>query len=183
MKFRRIIVCVALLILILYTLMLHINAYIDSQEPDYIVLTHKLAHESSNKMAIKHGMQIIGSGGAMMQCVEEVDVRYSINRLLNKEEARKIMVDVIDDLSNTLNNDQKIRPNLIEFPFPESRLSVIIFVEHSAQTKLLHSFLDAIHFHHGKIFYTTSESKYPHKEVMEESELLFEAKKITQAHE
>jgi len=53
-------------------------------------------NEACSEISHKYGMSCIGSGGAMMYEIESLKLKFCIKKPLEKDEARKIIVDAAD---------------------------------------------------------------------------------------
>ncbi len=68
----------------------------------------------------------IGSGGGMAHDVEEVSIKFFAYRQATIEEARALEVAMTEKLLKKINENEKIRPYLREYPFSHSRARVSI---------------------------------------------------------
>jgi len=72
------------------------------------------------------GIHYTGSGGSMPKDVEKIDVIFVAYRNATVEEARKIEVTAIQKLVKRINEHEKIRPFLREYPFRPTRVGVSV---------------------------------------------------------
>ncbi len=74
----------------------------------------------------KFGMTCWGSGGSMPFDVENIGVQLSIRKKGTIEEARELIVNLKEKLTQIINQHEKLRPYLREFPFTPSRAQVYL---------------------------------------------------------
>lgn len=65
-------------------------------------------------------------GGKTNNFLEEIGAKFVVLRRTMQEDARKIALSTIDRLLHIINNDEELRPYLIEYPFPSHRLKIRI---------------------------------------------------------
>jgi hypothetical protein len=147
-----------------------------SKEKDQVV--NKVLNSVAKTLSRRHGMSCVGSGGAMMYQVEYLDLTFSMNRPLNKEEARSIIIDSVDEFINSVNKDVKLRRFLEVYPFCPKNISVGILLTNYDGTNLFHPQLTTVGFVNGNVLYITDdkENSWKHKEKIKES--YDEAKRI-----
>ena len=80
----------------------------------------------TKEMKKRFGMECWYIGGKMANGVEEIGSTFAIILQANKEKARQLGVIVIEKLLEAINSDEKLRPFLIEYPFPSHRLRIRI---------------------------------------------------------
>ncbi len=72
--------------------------------------------------------QRMGSGGALMYDIEEVDLAYGVTIEHDIATARKVAVDCITLFTTMINNDEKVQHYLHERPFPPKRFELTLFL-------------------------------------------------------
>ncbi len=147
-----------------------------SKEKDQVV--NKVLNSVAKTLSRRHGMSCVGSGGAMMYQVEYLDLTFSMNRPLDKDEARNIIIDAVDEFLKAVNNDIKLRKFLEVYPYGPKNISVGIMLRNYDGTKLFHPQLGTVGFVNGNVLYLTDdkENSWKYKEEIEES--YDEAKRI-----
>lgn len=80
----------------------------------------------NGKIIQREGLLLVGQGGAMMHDVQGLHLHYLGRRRVDVETARKIYVTSIQHLLTEINTSKTLRPFLHEYPFPQSRLRVLM---------------------------------------------------------
>src|ERR1700728_5092837 len=81
------------------------------KEADRIMLTHAKQVKKSDNFGV------MGTGGAFMDDVKEILLVYQVNIALEPKDARRLYVKTASSLLELINNDEKIRPYLHQYPF------------------------------------------------------------------
>lgn len=79
-------------------------------------------------LAKKHHMDLVGKGGGMIDCVREISLSFQVRRILSQDEARWIVIDSVEELLKAFNENEDIRPHLLNYPFTTKNVSVKIFI-------------------------------------------------------
>lgn len=74
----------------------------------------------------KEEFSVFAYGGAFMYDVEEIDLSLFIKKCVNLEEARILLVSVVESLLAKINTDPGIRPYLHNYPFTDKDLVIFI---------------------------------------------------------
>ncbi len=98
----------------------------EKDEDDYEVYVDQVVNTFANEMREKYGLRCCGSGGSMPYNVETIIVNFIILKKTTLEEARIIEVNAVERLIELVNNHEKIRPYLAEYPFNSSRTKISI---------------------------------------------------------
>lgn len=95
--------------------------------------------------------------GALGDCVARISLIYSLDgKLYSIDEARQLIVSCLDEITTEVNNDEKIRPYLKEYPFPMTRIRLeIIFPKAKYGNPDAHGKLAEVTCIEGKILYKT----------------------------
>ena len=67
--------------------------------PPYDKIVDQLMSRASKRLEKKHNMRLIGINEGMMGCVKLMGFRFQIYRKIDKNQARAMIVDSIQDLS------------------------------------------------------------------------------------
>jgi len=94
--------------------------------PKYCKLANRAVRDCSRKLYQEKHLQLIGSGGAYIENVKEIGAHYSSDELVNLETARRYFVEAMEEYSNRINSDEKIRPYLANYPFGIKNLDIIL---------------------------------------------------------
>lgn len=72
----------------------------------------------------KYKIKCIGVRGSFPKKIESIGVLFQVNELLSVDESRLLVVNLVKDFQEVINKSQKIRPLLIDIPFPADRVSI-----------------------------------------------------------
>ena len=127
----------------------------------------------------RHNMCLIGEGTGAMHCVEMLSLSFQINRILTKENARKIIVDCVNEFTKKVNAHVKIRPYLKTFPFEGAQ--VTIYITDKNRRNIYDPEIGVVSYREGEITYYTDdpENKWKYKTKIKET--LEEAMQILQS--
>lgn len=89
-----------------------------------------------------------GRGESGQEKMEGIDLWFSMRRSVSIGEARKITLDILHRLLYRLNHHEKIKPYLVEDPFPPERVEIQIHFRPEKDGDL-----DWLHTGKGSIFY------------------------------
>jgi len=94
----------------------------------YSDVAQQIRNKAGRQLAKKHQMELVGVGGGMMDCVREVSLSFQIRHLLSENEGRCVMVDCVEELLKAFNENEKIRPHLLNYPFTPVNLDLAIYI-------------------------------------------------------
>lgn len=127
------------------------------------------------QMEEEWNLHCCGVGGTMDEKVEEIALSFSANRRASVDEARAIIVLATERLLKEINNHEKIRPYLHEYPFPPGRAKLSISFYDSLN--LLHTNESVMRvFHVGSSATTSSRNHlvyYARDAFLDHSECIF----------
>ena len=96
------------------------------REPHYCKLSNKIVSDYSRELAKEKGLFLSGSGGAMMDDIKKINVIYTSFTALNVERARQLYIEVTEEYLKRINQNEKIRPYLHNYPFRFDNLDLRI---------------------------------------------------------
>lgn len=135
-------------------------------EDYYVKLSHKISDQYSRDMLSQHGFRQFGSGGGFYYNVDHISIIYFSEKMVTKDEARKLYLEVVEGLIARYNADIPIRPYLSKYPFDQKNMDITIrFNPQSPLTYISYSpYGDVIIFHVRKGLepskYDTTEEPY-----------------------
>ncbi len=164
-----------LILLVLHSPIFPGKFYMSKQKEQ---IANCVLNEACSEISHKYGMQCIGSGGAMMYEIESLNLMFCIKKPLEKDEARKIIVDSVNIFLNKINNNNYISKYLIKYPYDLDNVTLSILIYNLDGTRRYHPQLSAVSIVKGDVGYSTNdrENKWVYKETTEES--FEEAKRI-----
>ena len=108
------------------------------------------------KIEMKWGLQCLKAGGNIRDGVEELGFTFLKQRSTPLEEARKMEISIIDFLTNSINNDESLKPYIKNYPLKEDKIRVrLVFGKNE-----FHPFRDKISLYEvrpskGRLLYHT----------------------------
>lgn len=102
-----------------------LNSCCSSKQP-YIQLYHSTIDKKISQICKEEEVKIIGSGGRMMDGIEQIILSISASRRVSLVEAREMAVRFVEELTETLNAAQNLQPFLKPYPFPASKIDLSI---------------------------------------------------------
>lgn len=86
--------------------------------------------KASNEICAVHHCQVNAKGGGMMRDVKLVSYQFGFERAVSLEEARTLLVDCMQRVLRTFNEDEKVRPYLHNYPMDSNNLRLgIVFTD------------------------------------------------------
>lgn len=116
-------------IFVLFVLLIGNAMYVrDIDEPmKYENSLQQIRQSFAKQMKSELNLEYVGSaGGRMHEKVEVISIKFNAPRRATVQEARDLILLVINKFTQLINNDEKIRPHLEEYPFPIERVEVSI---------------------------------------------------------
>lgn len=130
----------------------------------------RVTTESVKKIETKHKVTCCGGGGGTMHGVESVFLSFQVEGHVSIDQARCMIVDAVEVYQQTINNNLLLRPYLLEYPFPLTRIKMVFFVDNSDDAAIKLFALSATNKERvAKIEYAVSDHKNMHKKVLEET--------------
>ena len=94
--------------------------------PDHVKEIERVVKPIREAFAKRHGLHISGVGGAMMTAVESVTCWFESSDPRSIGEARKLHVELVNELLAAINRDEALRPHLKSYPFMPSNIKAKI---------------------------------------------------------
>jgi hypothetical protein len=114
------------LITFTFFVLIGINGHAKEENVNYVKYVDEIVIGFAKEMKKDFGVVFIGSGGSMPYDVDEIDVKFIIHQRAMIEEARELEVKATEKLLQMINDHEKIRPYLKEYPFTSNRTNVSI---------------------------------------------------------
>src|SRR3990167_5708408 len=124
-------------------------------EAKYIKLADKITSRFCKEVSKPKGLHLCGYGGALMYDVKQLDLYYYSHQCLTLEEARKLYVEVAEIYLSYINEDEKIRPYLHDYPFTMKNLDLMMSFSDKRNKKYDNGNVSLIFYVQktGKIYY------------------------------
>jgi hypothetical protein len=159
-KDQKMIRCVKTLVLLIAIFFIGspLNAK-ESKSPEYIKYVDEIVSSFVKDMEKKYKLHCYGSGGSMPNDVEKINVLFISRQKSTVDDARKMEVTAIQELLQRINNHEKIKPYLREYPFDTNRVGVSISFRTKTDEYPLDGSIASVFIAKNKIFYYTAEMR------------------------
>ena len=145
----------------------------------YVKYANEIINSFVREMKEEFNLHCSGSGGGMPYDVEEISVGLVSYKKASIEDARELEVMATERLLKLINEHEKIRPFLREYPFKANRAKVAIYFSPIKNAKLEEDVVARVTQIKNKIYYLTEE-KVTKQYISLAEELYEEALKIVQ---
>lgn len=123
------------------------------QIPDYEIMADKITKKTAKKLRDYKNLVLVGSGGGMMYDVEMMAMSFDYYHEVTIDEARKLIVYVINEYLSEINGNAEIRPYLHDNPFTAKNLEIRIWTCNRDGSKILPDKIDYFSAIEGQIRY------------------------------
>ncbi|MCH9625438.1 MAG: hypothetical protein S4CHLAM123_06120 [Chlamydiales bacterium] len=96
------------------------------REANYCKISNRIAGSYVTEFAKPRELMLSGYGGAMMDDIQEISLRFLSFRALNIDEARVLYVEMMEEFLCRINHHEEIRPYLHNFPFDINNVALTI---------------------------------------------------------
>lgn len=122
------------------------------EEVDYEIYVDEICNRLAREMEDEYGLVCIGTGGCMLHDVEEISIRfYRARTILSIDEARELQLVAMKRMVELVNQHEKIRPFLREYPFPLTRADIELSFDRINDQNFKN--VDFLFFAKGSLFY------------------------------
>lgn len=98
------------------------------QEPDYEEIADKITAKTSQQLKKQMNLFLVGTGGRMMHDIQAMDMSFHYYQYVDIQQARKLLVHVIDEYLSEINNSNEIQPYLHDHPFTAKNVEIRIWI-------------------------------------------------------
>jgi len=150
------------------------------KEQNYCKMVDKITNRYKKEVAVPRGFIITGSGGAMMNDVERVTLWLTSFEAVNVEQARILYVELMEKYLQYINNCEKLRPYLHNFPFDIHNIELNLqFKDSQCHMRTGQDVTFVFMVRRNQLFYKTYNPKMDefqllHKETYEEAKRIVE---------
>jgi len=67
-----------------------------------------------------------------------LEISFQVSKRLNRDEARALLVDCVEEFQNRINSNEKLRPYLKVYPFSYENIGITVFINSSDKKELFH---------------------------------------------
>jgi len=132
---------------------------ISKDPPIYLKYVNEITKSFTNEIEKEFDLTCIGSGGTMPHNVEKIDLAFVAYRKGTIKEARQLEVIGIERLLKKINEHEKIRPYLSEYPFKYNGVHISISFWGNEGNYCTDGSIVHVSLAHNKIYYDGAELK------------------------
>lgn len=138
--------------------------------PVYVPISHSIRAKVAPKLAKKHQMDLVGTSASMMDCVKMTGMSYKRFKSIDQAEARRLIVDCVEEYLALINTSKNIRPYLQNFPATSKNINITIYNLNPDHSPIFDPLVSVVSCARGVIVYRTkdSENKNGYKSIIEE---------------
>ena len=126
---------------------------------DYPEIAHAITLRTAEQLKKEKGMELIGTGGGMIDQVNRLSMFLNYYSPQETPEARKLALFVVDKFLHNINSDEKVRPYLNNYPFKIEDLKIFLsFYQPNGEDVELKK-IDHIVIRNGKLIYKARDKK------------------------
>jgi len=101
------------------------------RQPNYCKISRYIAGTYALEFAQPRGLFLTAYGGAMMNDIQEIELRFTSLDALDVDQARKLYVEMMEEFLIRINKHEKIRPHLHNYPFEVKNIKLTISFDDS----------------------------------------------------
>lgn len=153
-----------------------------SREPDYEKDANAVTSLVAKKIQQETNLKLIGTGGGMISQINMMGMSFAHYGGLSMGEARGLLVYCVEQYLQAINDSDKIKPHLCNYPFNENNLEIIIFIYGQDRRDPPVGSLTVASQAYGQVVYKIQQAGRPSmKEILREP--YDEAKKLVVQHD
>ncbi len=95
---------------------------------DKELIANKILKEIAVKLNKKWGLVPFGTAGQMMNEIKMLGLSFYYEKPLNLDQAREMLIDAVNEFTSAINQNDKIRPYLNNYPFEPDNVLVEIYI-------------------------------------------------------
>ena len=99
------------------------------RDEDYERIADKITSKFAKKMKAEKGLRCIGTGGGMMTDIQRMAISFQYFHEVNLDEARELLVSVVQEYLKAINGSKEVRPYLHEYPFRFEDIEIMIWIK------------------------------------------------------
>jgi len=122
----------------------------------YGKIADKISYSLISDISKKYPMYYYSASGEHMTNVKTMSINVGIEKLCKIEEARKLIIDYSKDYLSRINNNEKIRPYLNQYPFTSKDVDLIFGLLDKNESNPSPEFVSMISLIKGYIYYFKS---------------------------
>ena len=130
----------------------------DEERPRHVEMAYKLRSEAAHNISRERNLELIGTGGGMIDTVNCLSLSFQLHHEVEQEEAREVVVYATEELLRVVNSDEKIRPYLCHYPFTASDVEIWLWIKRPDKSDVSEGEIRFILSSDNKVIYKTKNS-------------------------
>ncbi len=106
-------------------------SFFPSKKRDHEDMANEISAKVAKTLCKKHNMEWVGEGGGMMGSVYTIGLSFRVYHPLDRNEARMLVVDCVEELLAAVNQNEEIRPYLKDYPFTTKNVDIAVYSSNS----------------------------------------------------
>jgi hypothetical protein len=94
---------------------------------DYEALVDEVTTETAYQLMREDQLYIIGTGGGLMREIHRISMDFQCLQEMDLMQAREVLVSALEKYLSNINNSDKVRPYLHNYPFQIKDIEIAIF--------------------------------------------------------
>ena len=141
----------------------------NSQMPEPDRLIHEIIDDTINSITKKHNLKPCGIG--MNGKFEYVEISFQTTEILNKQNARILLIDCVEEFLKHINSNEKIKPFLKSQPFTGENVGIVFYISDEKNNDIFHPEITVARWSSNGVSFKTvdKENIYQFKEVYQET--------------
>lgn len=99
----------------------------NTNQTNYDSVQEQVTRQTVTELSKRYGFELREIGGSGLHGIASFDLGFSVQKDLTIAEARSMLVNCVEFYLKKINETPKLRPILVEFPFPATRMNFALY--------------------------------------------------------
>ena len=141
-----------------------------SKTEDYEKLANKITTRTANRLENEKRLILIGTGGQMMDDIQMMYMGFQFFHPIDIKSGRDLLICAVNQYLKAINNDEKTRPYLHQYPFTADNIKIDIWIRNPNGTRVTLEKICYISASNGILtYYLDDPEKYSRKTLHQET--------------
>ena len=124
------------------------------KEPQYCKYANKVAKSFRHSVKERYHLIPMSYGGSFMGNISEISQTFrAMDKNYSIEQARELVINCSEDFLDRINQDEKIKPYLAQYPFPNNRIRMQISFYNKNRERVSSDNIALVGLGNDKIYY------------------------------
>lgn len=128
-----------------------------SRRPDYVSISNSIKAKIDPKLANRYQMDRIGTHASMMYCIKMMGTSFYLYRPLELPEARRLIINCVEEYLTEVNASKEIRPFLENYPATSENVEIAIYSFNPDHSSTFDPLICVVACENGVIVYRTKD--------------------------